>query len=404
MTKNLVVIGGGAAAINAIKAIREIDSKINIYMFQDEKYYPYYRTRLTKSLFEDLEADKISLQKKEWYELNNVKLYLDKKVEAIDTVNCKVILSDGSSFEYDKLLLANGASNFMPPIEGINKENVFTIRNFDNIQTIKANIDNKKTILNIGGGIQGLEAAWALSKQGKEVIIAEVQKRLMPRQLDKRASEILQKAIEESKIKVLLNTQIQKITGEDKVEGIISKDGSIIDCDMIIYSVGIRPNIKLLENTDIKTNLGVLVTDRMQTNIKNVYAAGDVAELNGKVGGLWNIAVEQGKTAGYNIAGREAIYSSLVPVTMMNAFNMSLFSAGSIDEKSCDKTLIEDSSDGKSYKRLFIRGNKIVGAILIGDTKYSTLLKNAIEKETALSNLDLSDILVYNSGSLSQQQ
>lgn len=204
MNNNIVIIGGGAAAISAVKTIREIDSKINIHVFQNEKIYPYYRMRLTKSLFDNLEPDRILLQKKEWYELNNVNLHLGTEVTAIDTDNYKVILDDGSSFNYNKLLLANGSENFIPSISGIDKQNVYTIRKFDNIQAIKTGIEDKKAILNIGGGVQGLEAAWALVKENKEVIIVKVQERLMPRQLDERASQILLKAIESFNIKVLL--------------------------------------------------------------------------------------------------------------------------------------------------------------------------------------------------------
>jgi nitrite reductase (NADH) large subunit len=149
-----------------------------------------------------------------------------------------------------------------------------------------------------------------------------------------------------------------------------------------------------VENTGIKTNLGVIVNDRMQTNIENIYAAGDVAELNGKIGGLWNTASDQGKIAGYNIAGKEAVYSGSVPVTMINAFNISLFSMGQTDENICTGVLTEESSDGLSYKRIFLNGNKITGAIVIGDTKYSQLLKNAIEKEKLLTDIDLSNISV----------
>jgi nitrite reductase (NADH) large subunit len=394
LSNNVVIIGGGVAAISAIKAIREIDSETSIYVFQNERIYPYYRIRLTKGLFDNLEENKILLQKKEWYELNNVNLYLDKEVVTVDTVNHRIIIDDGSSVSYDKLLLANGSYNFTPPIDGINKENVYTIRKFSDIQNIKTNIEDKNTVINIGGGIQGLEAAWALSQQGKEVIIAEVQERLMPRQLDKKASEILKKAIEGFNIKVLLETQIEKITGENQVKGVITKDGNIINCDMVIYSVGIRANKALVENTAIKTNHGVIVNDRMQTNIENVYAAGDVAELEGKIGGLWSIAADQGKTAGYNIAGRDTNYSSSVPVTTINAFNTSLFSMGNINEDSCTEILTEESLDGLSYKRIFLKDYKVVGAIVIGDAKYSPLLKSAIEKEKILADIDLSNISV----------
>lgn len=392
ISDNVVIIGGGIAAVNAVKAIREIDSDINISIFQNEKYYPYYRIKLTKGLFDSLEEEKIMLQKKDWYELNNVKLYLNSEVIGIDTIKSEIILNDGNRFGYNKLLLANGSKNFMPPIDGIDKENVYTIRKLDNIRDIQDSINDKKTILNVGGGVQGIETAWSLNKYGKNAIIAEFQERLMPRQLDKRASEILKIAIEGFKTKVILNTQIVKILGENKVKGVETKDGKTIDSDMVIFSVGIRANKELLENTEVKTNIGIVVNDRMETNVENVYAAGDVAELDGRIVGLWNIAIEQGKTAGYNIVGKHQVYAGVVPVTILNAFNIALFSMGEVDEKQCDKTILEESTDSLSYKRLFIRDNKIIGAIVIGDNKYSTLLKNAIEKKIVFSNIDLLNV------------
>ncbi|MBU3188905.1 FAD-dependent oxidoreductase [Clostridium bowmanii] len=392
MIDNVVIIGGGVAAVNAVKAIREIDSDINIFIFQNEKYYPYYRIKLTKGLFDNLEEEKIMLQKKDWYESNNVKLYLNTEVVGIDTIKSEIILHDGNRFGYNKLLLANGSKNFMPSIDGINKENVYTIRKLDNIRNIQDSINDKKTILNVGGGVQGIETVWSLYRYGKDAILVEFQERLMPRQLDKRASEILKTAIEGFKTKVLLNSQIVKILGENKVKGVETKDGKTIDSDMVIFSVGIRANKELLENTEVKTNIGIVVNDRMETNVENVYAAGDVAELDGKIVGLWNIAIEQGKTAGYNIVGKHEVYVGVVPVTILNAFNIALFSMGEVDEKRCDKTIIEESTDSLSYKRLFIRDNKIIGAIVIGDNKYSTILKNAIEKKIVFSNIDLLNV------------
>ncbi|MDF2859412.1 MAG: pyridine nucleotide-disulfide oxidoreductase [Neobacillus sp.] len=351
MNHDVVIIGGGVAAVNALKAIRELNTDMNLTVIQNESVYPYYRTRLTKSLFEDLDANKILLQKKEWYEQNNVNLYLGREVTSIDTENCSVHLNDGSCLNYDKLLLANGSINFKPPIEGIDKENVFTIRTFQDIQTLKAKINDTETILTIGGGIQNLEAAWAFCSHGKKVMIAEFMDKLMPRQLDPRASEILKKAVEASNVKVFLGTQVTTITGEDKVNGVVTQSGDTFNCDMIVYSVGIRPNKKIYESTSIDMNLGVVVNHHMQTSLENIYAAGDIAELNGKVGGLWTIAIEQGKTAGYNIAGKTTSYNSSLPVTTLNAFHLDVFSVGTVDENSYSQTLIDDPLNDQSYRK-----------------------------------------------------
>lgn len=158
------------------------------------------------------------------------------------------------------------------------------------------------------------------------------------------------------------------------------------------FSVGIRSNVKLLENTDVKIKRGVLVNNKMQTNIKNIYAAGDVAELEGQIGGLWTVASEEGKIAGYNMVEKDKEYCIIPPVTMMNAFNISIFSVGNIDEENCEETIIEDKKDEELYKRLFIKDKIIVGAILVGDTKEAMLLKKAVEKKVLLSDLDLNKI------------
>ncbi|MGH4140296.1 NAD(P)/FAD-dependent oxidoreductase [Clostridium sp.] len=404
MSDNIVIIGGGIAAISAVKTIRETDSDINIFIFQSEKYYPYYRIKLTKGLFNILDEEKIMLQKKDWYEFNNVKLCLGSEVIGVDIIKSEIILQNGNRFGYNKLLLANGSKNFIPPIDGIDKENVYTIRKLDNTRDIQNNINDKTTILNVGGGVQGIETAWSLNKYGKNAIIAEFQERLMPRQLDKRSSEILKTAIEDFKTKVLLNTHIVKILGDTKVKGVETVAGQIIESDMVIFSVGIRANKELLVGTKVKTNNGILVNEKMETNIKNVYAAGDVAELNGRIVGLWNIAIEQGKTAGYNMVGKEMVYKEVVPVTILNAFDIALFSMGEVDENQCDKTIMEEDSNGLHYKRLFIRDNKIIGAIVIGDNKYSTLIKAAIEKKIVFSDVDLlntkiNDLLVKSKSS-----
>ena len=253
-------------------------------------------------------------------------------------------------------------------------------------------INSNAVVVNIGGGIQGLETTWELNRQGKRVSVAEIQSRLMPRQLDSRSSEILKHAIESFNIKVLLNTQIEKVIGNGSVEGILTNDGNIIDCNILGYSVGTRPNIDILEHTSIEKNKGVIVNNRMQTNVKSIYAAGDVAEFDGKVAGLWNIAIEQGKTAGYNMAGKDTIYKNIVPVTTLNAFGISLFSMGEVDENKCNQTLVDDNLSNTAYKRIFINDNKVVGAIVIGDTKKSPVLKSAIEAQTPLNDFAISNI------------
>jgi nitrite reductase (NADH) large subunit len=394
LNNRIIIIGGGITGISAIKAIREVDSEIEIHMIINEKFYPYNRLRLTKGLFGNLSEEAILLQKKEWYETNGVNLHIDKEVIRVDVEKQEVVLNDHSRMMFSKLLLASGAHNFIPPIEGIDKENVYTIRNLQDAWAVKEIVKEKRKSIIIGGGIQGLETAWELSQHGEDIGIAELKSRLMPMQLDVKASKILQNIIESFNIKVYLETQIHKIIGENGVSGVIREDGSQINCDMVVYNTGIRPNIKYIKDSSIRFNKGVIVNNKMQTSSQNIYAAGDLAEFENHISGLWNIAIEQGKTAGYNMIGKEEIYKNIVPVTTLNAFKISLFSMGNVDESKCDYSLIEDGDDSSSYKRIFIHQDKIVGAIVIGDTKKSPILKSAIESQTLLDKFDLSKVFV----------
>jgi len=392
MTKRIVIVGNGIAAITAIKSIREIDSDSEVYLIGKEKFYPYNRIRLSKGIFDELEENNILLKKKEWYEENKVKIFINTKVVDINTDKHELLLGDNSKVKYDKLLLATGSRNNVPPIEGIGKDNVFTLRSLSDALNIKDSLKESKRVIVIGGGIQGLEMAWILHQHGIKVTIIELQSRLMPRQLDARASEILKGIIEDYGIEILTETGVKSITGNGKVEGILTDDKLELKCDMVVYSTGIKPNKEIVSGTIIETTRGIVVNDKMETSVNNIYAAGDVAQFDNQIIGLWNIAIEQGKVAGYNIVGKEIEYAKITPVTTLNAFEISLFSMGCTNESESTKVLINEDTDSKIYKKIFLKNNNIIGAVVIGDKKRSPLLKTAIEKKVTLDNVDLSSI------------
>lgn len=394
MTKRIVIVGSGIAAITAIKSIREIDLSSEIYLIGQEKFYPYNRIRLSKGIFDELEENKILLKKKEWYEENKVEIFINTKVANIDVDSLELVLGDGIKVKYDKLLIATGSSNNTPPIDGIGKAGVYTLRGLKDALDIKEGINESKRVIVIGGGIQGLEMAWILHQHGIKVIIVELLSRLMAHLLDDKASQMLKSIIEGCGVEILTNTGVKKITGDNKVEGVLIDDKVELKCDMVIHSTGIKPNKDIALNTKVYSQRGIVVNNKMQTNIENIYAAGDIAEFDNKIIGLWNIAIEQGKVAGYNIAGKETIYEKITPVTTLNAFGISLFSMGCIDEVESTKMLMDEDIKSKIYKKIFIKNNKVIGAIVIGDMKRSPLLKSSIEKGTALNNFDLSNISV----------
>jgi nitrite reductase (NADH) large subunit len=394
MAKRIVIVGTGIASVTAIKAIRESDFDSEIYLIGQEKFYPYNRIRLSKGIFDVLEENNILLQKKEWYEQNKVKIFINTKVMKINTESFELILCDGCKVRYDKLLIATGSSNNIPPIDGIGKEGVYTLRGLNDALNIKDSLSVSERVIVIGGGIQGLEIAFILHQHGKKVTIVELQSRLMPRQLDHKASGILKNIVQSYGIEILTNTGVKKITGDAKVTGILIDDEVELKCNTVIYSTGIKPNKELIENSKVQAERGIVVNNKMQTNIENIYAAGDIAQFDNQIIGLWNIAIAQGKVAGYNIARKETLYEKITPVTTLNAFGISLFSMGCIDESESTNILTDEDINLKGYKKIFIKDNSVIGAIVIGDMKRSPILKSAIEKGISLTDVDLSIISV----------
>ncbi|TDX46759.1 NAD(P)/FAD-dependent oxidoreductase [Orenia marismortui] len=390
--KEVAIVGSGIAAISAIKAIREYDKGCKIKLFGEEETYPYNRIKLSKGLLNEIKADQILLEKKEWYDENNVELNLGTKVVSISPKEKEIILDNSTRVSYSELVLANGARNAAPPIEGIDKNGVFTLRNLEDSRKIKNYTEKSNKILIIGGGVLGLEMAWVLSQAGKDVMIAEICPYLMPQQLDEKSCDILEKKVSEHNIQILAATSIKEIVGQAKVEGFITGEEKEVECDMIIYSTGIRPNLDLLEGTNIKTDFGVVVNNRMQSNYSNIYAVGDVSELDNQGFGLWPIAIEQGKIAGYNIAGQDATYEHLTPTVMLRAFGISLFSMGDNDNQKATDIIYQEKED--RYIKILIKDKVIIGAIVIGDMSKSAILRKAINQSLELDELNFDNVSV----------
>lgn len=232
-------------------------------------------------------------------------MMLNEEVTSILNGEKAVILSNGEKLKYDSLVIATGAKCFVPPFENKDLEGVRVIRELKETLEIKEVAKKCKNVVIIGGGVLGLEAAWGIKNLGANVTVLEVMPRVLPRQLDERGSSLLEKMIKTSGVNIMTGVEIKGFAGNGKVEKVLLKDGQELAAELVIVSAGIRPNLEFAVSSGIKIERGIVVNERMETSLKDVYACGDVAEFNGKIIGLWQVAMEQGKVVGANICGEE---------------------------------------------------------------------------------------------------
>ncbi|MBK5239598.1 FAD-dependent oxidoreductase [Clostridium sp.] len=384
--EKFVIIGNGAAGYYAADAIRKRNKQCEIEIISDEDFLTYYRPAISDGISEDLKDESFYLSPKEWYVDNNINLTLGVTVKSLNPEEKQILLVSGTSVSYDKLILANGSKNFMIPVDGVDKEGVFTLRNLKDLEAIKNKMKTAKKVVIVGGGLLGLEAAHEIKSSGLNVSVVEFSASLLGRQLDSEGSLILKTAVENQNIEVILSDSVTAIQGETSVTSVMLKSGKTLDADLVLFSTGIAPNKNIADNTNIKTNKGILINENMETNIKDIYACGDIAEFNGRVYGNWPAAIEMGKAAGMNAVGEIQIYVPSLGVISFNAMGLELLSVGVISSDA-SKALSTNDKENKIYKKLFFTENIITGGIIIGDNKSSAKLISAIEDSKSLKEV-----------------
>jgi len=365
-----LILGNGAAGVSAATAIRERNETCSIVIASNENVIGYNRPMLTKSMIAKFNPGQIAVHDEAWYKENNIINVLDREVIKIDAKEKEVIFKDGIKLKYDKCIYALGSECFVPSIPGNDKNEVIAIRNISDTNKIAELLPKVKNAVVIGGGVLGLEAAWELSKAKCKVTVLELADKLMGRQLDYEGGKFLEEIIKDTGIDIKLNVKIDEIEGENSVTGVRINGNEVIEADLVIISCGIAANSKIAKEAGINVSRAIIVNEKMETNISDIYACGDCAEYNGINYGIWPQALEMGKVAGANSTGDSLTYETVDAALTFNGMNTSLYSIGDNGKNPNVQYKTVEFKDPvkKTYTKYYFANNRLCGAILIGDT------------------------------------
>jgi len=389
MKEKLVLIGNGMAGVRALEELLEIaPDKYEITVFGAEPYGNYNRILLSPVLAGEKTVDDIMLNDDQWYLDHGITLHKGKEIVDIDRRGRTVFTSDGTTAEYDRLLLATGSNPFIIPVPGNDLDGVISFRDIQDVDVMLAASKQYKNAVVIGGGLLGLEAANGLMLQGMHVTVVHIQNTLMERQLDSEAGSMLRTSLEERGLNFLMEASTAEILGDKHVTGIKFADGSEIAADLVVMAVGIKPNIALAQKVGIHCERGVVVNDTMQTYDPRVYAVGECVQHRGQAYGLVAPLFEQAKVCANHLAHMGySRYEGSITSTKLKVTGIDLFSAGDfVGDETTENIIMKDVARGV-YKKIVIKDNRIQGSVMYGDTVdgawYFQLLRD---------NTDISDI------------
>jgi NAD(P)H-nitrite reductase large subunit len=404
MTK-YVIIGASAGGIGAVEAIREVDPVGNVTVISNEQVPQYSRPMISEYVSREATLDTMKYRSDEFWKNNKVKILAGKTATKIDFANKHVQLDSEEKISYDKLLIATGGKPFVPRMEGGEKEGVFTFTELSNAEAIEAKVGTSTSAVVIGGGLIGVSASEALVKRGIKVTLVELKDNILNLILDKTASLITEKVLNEAGVTVITGKSVQRILGrkdnEESVGGVILTDGKEISCDFVIVAIGIIPRTELVKDTLVKVNRGIIVDRFMKTNLLDVYACGDVAEVHdflideNRLLPLWPLAHLGGRVAGYNMAGKQVKYEGGTVMSSLKYFELPIIAVGIINPENLSdyEVLSEFIPEKTIYKKILLKSNKIAGFIFLGNLEkvgiHFRLLKNRVDvtkiKEILLS-------------------
>ena len=396
-----LIIGNSTAAIHAVEGIREIDQKGGLALVSDESCHTYSRPLITYFLGNKVDEEKMTYRGNSFYKDYHIRAFLGKKVLHLDPEAKEVPLDDKTTIQFEKLLLATGGAPFVPPIPGNDLKGVFTFTTLNDAHKVKDFISLHKTkkAIVLGGGLIGLKVTEALLALNIQVTIVELADRILSATFDQTASKIIEGALKNIGCSTMTSNTVEKILEgkEGRVGGVLLKDGTRIDCNLVFMAIGVRPRMELAQEAKLEVNRGILVNEYMQTIRPDIYAAGDVIEAYDLMANVRRpIAIlpnasRQGKIAGVNMAGGKKKYLGGLAMNSVELAGIPTISVGLNDpstlgddqRKKTIEVLRDYQEENSVYKKVVLEKNRIIGMIAIGRIDragiYTGLIKERVD-------------------------
>jgi nitrite reductase [NAD(P)H] large subunit len=399
MKQRLVVIGNGMAGMKTVEEILSVSpDHFDITVFGAEPYGNYNRIMLSPVLCGEKTIDEIMINDRQWYADNHITLHTgnDKLVVDIDRARRCVIARDGTRVDYDRLLIATGSKPFILPVPGNDLEGVIAFRDISDVETMLSYAESHHHAVVLGGGLLGLEAANGLVERGMAVTVVHSRDILLNRQLDTEAAKLLQAELDARGVNFKMPAQTETLidNGNGHVRQVKLTDGSELPCDLFVMAIGVRPNITLAEKSGVYCEKGIVVNDTLQTFDPSIYAVGECVQHREQTFGLVAPLFEQAKACANHLCGHGvAGYQTLPTATKLKVTGINLFSVGNfLGDGECEFLLFRDLEQG-NYKKLVLKNNCIIGAVLYGDTSEGAWYQELLEQE--IDVLPMRSMLIF---------
>ena len=388
-----VIIGNGPAAVSCVEGIRSVDKSVSVTVISKEDHPAYFRPLISYYLEGKSKAGNIYCRPADFYDKNGCETVVGEAV-TIDKNRQTVTLKSGDIINYDKLCICAGSSPFVPPMKGLDSvDKKFTFLTIDDSYAIENAIDNESRVLIIGAGLIGLKCAEGLRDRVQSVTVCDLAPRVLSSILDDECASAVQKHLEQNGISFSLGNTADHFDGNTAY----MKDGSVIDFDVLVLALGVRPNIGFFKEAGGECGRAIIVDDSMKTSIDNIYAAGDCVEQydisygDRRIMALLPNANLGGRTAGVNMAGGKAEFDNAVPMNSIGFWGLHMMTAGTYANDG-GANMIEEKSE-KGIKRFFIKDNKLIGFIIIGGVRSAGIYTNLIRTRTDLSDIDIDALI-----------